>query len=105
MNSMKHMLLWLIICICFGPCMKADEQTFKVTVVEKLPKKIYAFWPIPKKGCPSGYYEVGRAFFDGLQYHPACWSKELKVIEKVESTIRYEETERRYDEESKNIEK
>ncbi len=59
----------------------------------KVDSRIDAFYPVPKTGCPAGYYEVQNAFYDGLNYHPACWSDKLTQITKVESKITYETVE------------
>ncbi len=42
---------------------------------------IYVFAPVPKGGCPAGYYEVRNAVFTGLDWHAACWSRRLNRIE------------------------
>ncbi len=52
--------------------------------------QIDVFAPVPKKGCPDGYYRVENAIFTGLNYWPACWSKRLKQIEQVEISISYD---------------
>lgn len=61
---------------------------------EPKPARADVFAPVPKDGCPSGYYEVEHTFHDGLNWHSACWSKKLNRMlpeERVEVKISYEQ--------------
>lgn len=62
-----------------------------VTVWGKSNKeKPLVFFPVPKAGCPGGYYRVENTIFDGLNFHAACWSSKLNQIESVQSEISFD---------------
>lgn len=59
-----------------------SAPTFRTEVTEVQPSnKIKAFWPVPKKGCPKGWYEVGHTFYTGVDWEAGCWNNRLNVIE------------------------
>ncbi len=73
----KALLSSLTLAMAFG-----QEAHFKVDSTEVRPsQKINAFWPVPKEGCPKGFYRVGQAFFTGLEFQDACWNENLNQVQ------------------------
>ncbi len=68
---------------------QSTAPNFKIDVTEVRPsKKMAAFWPVPKEGCPKGWYVVGRAFYTGLEWQDACWNENLHSLQEDGSLIR-----------------
>jgi hypothetical protein len=71
------------------PDTSEPEVVFQANVTEVRPSaKISAFFPVPKGGCPRGWYEVEHTFFTGLDWENGCWSERLKVVEDDHKTLK-----------------
>lgn len=67
---------------------------------KRLPEHIAVFAPVPKDGCPEGYYAVGHTFWSGLDWQPACWWRGLNRIENDHKILK----ERKYENDKKHNE-